>query len=355
MTFIKKSLSLNGHKPFHNIITNQQIAEIAEYNNILSLARHQAQIIIDNANLEANNIVSHANEQAQYILNTTNTECENKLQGMHFTTQNMLSEAEHQVQDILTNSEQKATQEVWNHASELINNLEQTHNKFYEHTHDLIKSILAVIIKKLTSNLEVQDRMQVIVEQVFAKAKEIEYATLFFSPKDFEHLPSFHIPQNWKLEKDNMLAEGLCRLVGAGGEWKTSITLIERKILETIDYNNDTSELYQKDYNQIPNTYELDNIEPIIPENTELKLVLEPELELESENSLNIPNILEEYTDNHQELKLEAELELKLEEQEENLYVNDEYQYNDDISNIESVDTDLNIIHENNNKPDKQG
>jgi F0F1-type ATP synthase membrane subunit b/b' len=270
MTFIKKNLSLNGHKPFHNIITNQQIAEIEEYNNILALAHHQAQTIIDNANLEANNIMQHANEQAQYILDTTNTECDNKRLDTEYAVKNMLSEAEHQVKDILTNSEHKATQEVWSYAQELINNLEQEHKKFYEHTHDLIKSILATIIKKLTSNLEVQDRMQIIVQQVFAKAQEIEYATLFFSPKDFENLPSFHIPQNWKLEKDNMLAEGLCRLVGAGGEWKTSITLIERKILEAIDYN-DTSELYQNDNNNISNEYELDS------ENPENELIEEKE------------------------------------------------------------------------------
>ena len=326
MTFIKKSLSLNGHKPFHNIITNRQIAEIEEYNNILALAHHQAQIIIDNANLEANNIVSHANEQAQYILNTTNNECENKLQEMQHTTQNMLSEAQHQVQDILTNSEQKATQEVWKHAQDLVNNLEQAQQKFYEHTHDLIKSILAAIIKKLTSNLDVQDRMQIIVQQVFAKAQEIEYATLFFSPKDFEHLPSFHIPQNWKLEKDNMLAEGLCRLVGAGGEWKTSISLIERKILEAIDYNNDTSELYQSDNNKLSNIYTLDNKE------TDLSL--------------------ENYTNNPQELELQhiehiEHIEDNLYEAPNNEYTHDEYQYNEqDINNTE---------HNDKSDTDKQG
>jgi F0F1-type ATP synthase membrane subunit b/b' len=324
MTFIKKNLSLNGHKPFHNIITNQQIAEIEEYNNILALARHQAQTIIDNANLEANNIVNHANEQSQYILNTTNTECENKLQEMQYTTQNMLSEAEHQVQDILTNSEHKATQEVWNHAGELINNLEQAHKKFYEHTHDLIKSILATIIKKLTSNLDVQDRMQVIVQQVFAKAQEIEYATLFFSPKDFENLPSFHIPQNWKLEKDNMLAEGLCRLVGAGGEWKTSITLIERKILEAIDYNKETSELYQIDNKQISNEYESDNKE------TGIEAIKEITADEDINNSLELESIEEYQNEENHEGKQEYK------------HSDDEYQYNDDISNTENDDINYN-------------
>jgi F0F1-type ATP synthase membrane subunit b/b' len=345
MTFIKKNLSLNGHKPFHNIVTNQQIAEIEEYNNILALARHQAQSILDNANLEANNIVNHANEQSQYILDTTNSECENKLQEMQYTTQNMLSEAEHQVQDILTNSEQKATQEVWSHAGELINNLEQAHKKFYEHTHDLIKSILATIIKKLTSNLDVQDRMQVIVQQVFAKAQEIEYATLFFSPKDFENLPSFHIPQNWKLEKDNMLAEGLCRLVGAGGEWKTSITLIERKILEAIDYNKDTSELYQTDNKQISNEYESDNKEP-------KNEIYQEEVITEeyTHNSLAPESIEEHPHENHEEYK-DGDVQENEDENENNN--DDEYQYNDDISDIENNENEDKTHNKSDN--DRQG
>jgi len=259
MTFIKKSLSLNGQQPFHNIITNQQIAEIAEYNNILALAHHQAQAIIDNANLEANNILSHANEQAQHILDTTTTECNNRTQEVEYTTQNMLEAANLQVQDILNNSEKKATQEVWSYAQELVEGLEEANKKFHENTHDLIKGILATIIKKLTSNLEIQDKMQIIVHQVFAKAQEIEFATLFFNPKDFEKLPSLHIPQNWKLEKDNMLDQGLCRLVGAGGEWKTSIALIERKMLEAIDYQHDSNmiiENNQNDSNLDTNTYD---------------------------------------------------------------------------------------------------
>lgn len=253
MTFIKKRLNLNGYQPFHNIITNRQIAEIEEYNNIIALAHHQAQNIIDNANLEANNIVSHANKQAKYILDIANSECENRLVEMTHRTQTMLGDAGHQVQDILLNSEQKATKDVWNHAQQLISSLEQTHQQFYQHTHELIKGILASIIKKLTSNLEVQDRMQIIVHQVFAKAQEVEYASLFFNPKDFEKLPSLHIPQNWKLEKDNMLEQGLCRLVGAGGEWKTSIALIEHKIIEAIEYNSDN--------NHIQNDYQVDTLE----------------------------------------------------------------------------------------------
>lgn len=260
MTFIKKKITLNGNKPFHNIITNRQIAEIEDYNNIIALANHQAQNILDNANLEANTIITKANEKAQYILDKTNLECEQKSKEVESLTRNMLNEAQHQVQDILLNSEKKATQEVWNHAQNLIANLEHTHSQFYNHTHDLIKGILAAIIKKLTSNLEVQDRMQIIVHQVFAKAQEIEYATLFFNPKDFEKLPELHIPQNWKLEKDNMLSEGLCRLVGAGGEWKTSIALIEDKMLEAIDYSSEnedtnTSQKEENDNNKLTNSY----------------------------------------------------------------------------------------------------
>jgi len=237
-SFIKKSFSLNGHQPFHNIITNKQINEIEEYNNIISLAYQQAQGILDNANLEANNIIEHANQQAQNILTLSQQEAEHKIANADEHTKNIIAEAEDKVQDIVDNSEQKATLEVWDKAADLINNLERAHNEFYIHTNDLIKNILATIIKRLTSSLDVQDKMQVLVTQVFAKAQEIEYATLFFNFSDFEQLPNLHIPMNWKVEKDNMLDKGWCRLVGAGGEWKTSIALIERKILESIEYKN---------------------------------------------------------------------------------------------------------------------
>jgi len=325
MTFIKKSFSLDGYQPFHSVINNQQIAQIEEYNNILSLARHQAQAMLDNANLEANNIITHANEQAGHILETTNNECAEKLEQTNLTVQTMISDAEHQVQDILLNSEQKATQEVWNHAKHLINNLEQAHQQFYEHTHDLVKNILAVIIKKLTSNLEVQDRMQIIVHQVFAKAQEIEYATLFFNPKDFEKLPSLHIPQNWKLEKDIMLEQGLCRLVGAGGEWKTSIHLIEQKMLEAIDYNSDND--------HIQNYSNIDNKELI--NNNEVDNYNDDEVETQSQNDLyqNNNNLQEENTQQdypqtnqtdveHNEENEENEEHKEYEEYEQQEYIN---------------------------------
>jgi F0F1-type ATP synthase membrane subunit b/b' len=237
MSFIKKSFSLHGHKPYNKIINNNQLHQIEEYNNIIDYSRHQAQNIIDEAQIQANNTIEHANQQAEHILKVTNNNVQSHLQQTQTDIQNMLAAANEQVQDILVNSQQRAAQEVWGKAAQLIEVLEQAHKQFYNNTQDIIQSILASIIKKLTSNLDLQDKMHVLVEQVFAKAKEVEYATLFLNSYDFKHRPEFHIPDTWKIEKDNMLEKGAIRLVGAGGEWKTSIKLIENKMLEAIAYD----------------------------------------------------------------------------------------------------------------------
>jgi vacuolar-type H+-ATPase subunit E/Vma4 len=234
MAFIKKSFSLNGHKPYDKVITNTQIGEIAKYNNILSKAWQHSQAIEEESQLQINTKIEEANTKASEILDLAQAKQEEIIFEATQKAQQMIQQAEYSVQDILTNSEHRASQEVWDKAEELILSLEQAHQKFYENGEELLNSILVSIIKKLTSNLELQDKMQVLVSQVFDKAKEVEYATLYFNAQDFEHLPSFRIPQTWKVEKDIMLDKGWCRLVGAGGEWKTSIALIERKLLQAI-------------------------------------------------------------------------------------------------------------------------
>lgn len=238
MTFIKKSFSLHGHKPYNKVVTNQQIGEIDQYNDILAKAWQHVQSIDEQAQLNVNQTIEDANNQAQSILDLAYQKQEKILQQASEQAKTMLEEAEYNVQDILVNSEHRVTQEIWNKAQELIDALERTQQQFYTHSEEILKSILATIIKKLTSNIEVQDRMQILVSQVFEKAKDVEYATLFFNPQDYENLPTFHIPQTWKIEKDIMLDKGWCRLVGAGGEWKTSIALIERKMLESVEYKS---------------------------------------------------------------------------------------------------------------------
>ena len=255
MTFIKKTFSLNGYKPYSKIITNEQINQIQEYNDILAKAVQDAQNIQEYAQIEANNIIEQANQQAQNILDKVEQHQQHILQQANQKASNLLEQAKHDVQDILTNSEHRATQEVWNKAEHLIQSLEKTHKQFYEQTEHIIKNILAVIIKKLTSNTDTQSQMQILVSQVFEKAKEVEYATLFFNPQDYEYLPTFYIPQTWKIEKDIMMDKGWCRLVGAGGEWKTSIALIERKMLEAIEYKPE--DIYT---NNVEEIYEVDNL-----------------------------------------------------------------------------------------------
>ncbi|MET0466865.1 MAG: HrpE/YscL family type III secretion apparatus protein [Chitinophagaceae bacterium] len=241
MTFIKKTFSLNGYKPYNKIITNEIIQQIQEYNDILAKATQDAQSVQEYAQIQANNIIEQANQKAKNILDTVEQHQQKILQQANQEANDLLQQAKHDVQDILTNSEHRAAQEVWDKAAELIQSLEQAHNKFYEHTEVLIQDILTDIIKKLTSNNDTQSQMQILVSQVFEKAKEVEYATLFFSPQDYEDLPTFHIPHTWKIEKDIMMDKGWCRLVGAGGEWKTSITLIERTLLQAIEAANDSS------------------------------------------------------------------------------------------------------------------
>lgn len=263
MSFIKKSFSLNAHKPYGKIIDNIQLMHIQEYNNIIAFANQQAQNIIAEAQIEANNIIEHANQQAEQILEITTTKTNHQIQEAKLNVQNMLSEANDQVKDILINSEHRATQEVWEQAKQLIEALQHINNQFYTNTEGLIQGILATIIKKLTSNLELQDKMQVLVNQIFNKAKDVEYATLFFNPNDYENCPEFHIPSTWKIEKDNMLESGEVRLVGAGGEWKTSIKLIEDKMLAAVNHDEKHSII---PYNSED---DIEGIENIINDNIE--------------------------------------------------------------------------------------
>ncbi len=239
MSFIKKKFNLNGHARFHSVIDNKQLHQIATYQSILSLAQQDAQVIIDSARIEANQIVEQANQSANDIINHAEKYQHDITQESEQKAHSLLEDANAQVVDIISNSEQNAAQQVWQEAQQLLEQLQQAHDYFYVQTQDLVKGLLATIIKRLTQNLSVQERMYILVDQVFAKAKDIEYASLFFSPKDFESLPKFHIPQTWKVEKDNMLDVGWVKLVGAGGEWKTSITSIQSKILKSIDYKGE--------------------------------------------------------------------------------------------------------------------
>jgi HrpE/YscL/FliH and V-type ATPase subunit E len=239
MSFIKKKFNLNGHAIFHSIIDNKQLYGIDQYHSILSLAQQDAQNIIDAAHIEANQMIEHANQNAHDIVNRAEEYQASVIQDAEQNAQTLLQNANEQVIDIISNSEHNAAQQVWDQAQHMIEQLQNAHNHFYEQTKDLVKGLLATIIKRLTQNLTVQERMYILVDQVFEKAKNIEYATLFFSAKDFQNLPEFHIPQTWKIEKDNMLDVGWVKLVGAGGEWKTSITSIQSKILKAIDYQGE--------------------------------------------------------------------------------------------------------------------
>jgi hypothetical protein len=270
MSFIKKKFNLNGHAIFHSIIDNKQLYGIDQYHSILSLAQQDAQNIIDAAHIEANQMIEHANQNAHDIVNRAEEYQASVIQDAEQNAQTLLQNANEQVIDIISNSEHNAAQQVWDQAQHMIEQLQNAHDHFYEQTKDLVKGLLATIIKRLTQNLTVQERMYILVDQVFEKAKNIEYATLFFSAKDFQNLPEFHIPQTWKIEKDNMLDVGWVKLVGAGGEWKTSITSIQSKILKAIDYQGEALIHIPddvKEYIPEPNAIETIEIEAISNEN----------------------------------------------------------------------------------------
>lgn len=245
MSLIKKKFSLNDYIAYDKVLDNKTLKQIEEYNNILLMAQKKHQEIVNNAMAEKRVILANANQQAQEILYTAQQTASENLEKNTANIENMLAVANEQVQDIILNSKQRASEEIWDKANDLLQALNQEREQFYTHTFDLIEDTIKAIIKKLTTNLDVQDKMHVLVNQLFEKAKEVQNATLFFNPDDFDNLPSLHIPQNWCVEKDITMDKGWCRLVGAGGEWKTSIALIERKIIQSLNVdlqNNIVSE-----------------------------------------------------------------------------------------------------------------
>jgi hypothetical protein len=228
----------------HDILNNDQLADIGEYNRILDLARQQALVIIQTGELEAATIIEQAQaelnqhqEQALDLLQQVEAQNTQKISETQVTIEAMLNEATGSVQNIIDNSEQTTSKAVWEKAQDLIAKLEQERASFYSNAQDVIKFSLVQIIKKITTDLDMQSKMHILAGQIFDKAREVEIATLYFSAKDFTDLPQFNIPQGWKVDKDIMLESGACRLVGAGGEWKTSINIIERKILQAFECN----------------------------------------------------------------------------------------------------------------------
>jgi HrpE/YscL/FliH and V-type ATPase subunit E len=224
------------------IINNQQLADIGEYNNILAIARQESINIVNTAQEQANNLIEDANEQlsqtqqqALDLLQQVEAQNNAQIAETQAKIDAMLSEATGSVQDIIDNSEQTTSKAVWANAQDLIAKLEQERIFLYDNTQQIIKSILSKIVHKITVDLDTQSKLHILAGQIFDKAREVELATLYFSAKDFADLPQFNIPQGWKVDKDMMLESGSCRLVGAGGEWKTSINIIERKILTAIE------------------------------------------------------------------------------------------------------------------------
>jgi vacuolar-type H+-ATPase subunit E/Vma4 len=238
MSLIKKKILLDNYTAYDKVIDNHTLNQIENYNNILDMANFKAEQIINQALEAKQKLLDEANQEAQNILYEAEQQSTTNLEQSTIQIEKMIAVANEKVQDIIVNSEQRTRQEVWEQASNLIDSLNSTKQEFYDNTQDLIDNIIKVIIKKLTTDLDTQDKMRVLVAQVFEKAKEIEVATLFFNPKDFEILPTLHIPHTWKVEKDIMLDAGWCRLVGAGGEWKTSIAFIERKIIQSLNLDN---------------------------------------------------------------------------------------------------------------------
>jgi len=243
MSLIKKKILLDNYTAYDKVIDNHTLNQIENYNNILDTANFKANQILNQALEDKEKLLDEANQEAQNILYEAQQQSSTNLKQTTLHIEQLIAAANDKVQDIIVNSEQRTRQEVWDQAIELIDALNNTKQEFYTNTQDLIDNIIKVIIKKLTTDLETQDKMRVLVAQVFEKAKEIEIATLFFNPKDFENLPSLHIPHTWKVEKDIMLDAGWCRLVGAGGEWKTSIAFIERKIIQSLNLDNTNNTL----------------------------------------------------------------------------------------------------------------
>lgn len=238
MSLIKKKIFLDNCTAYAAVIDNHTLNQLENYNSIIDKANFKAKQIINQALEEKQKLLDESNQQAHNILDEAKQQSNANLEQTTAQVAQMIEAANKQVEDIIANSEQRTKQEVWNQAKELIDALNSTKQEFYTNTQDLIDNIIKVIIKKLTTDLDTQSKMQVLVTQIFEKAKEIEEATLFFNPQDFELLPTLHIPHTWKVEKDIMLDIGWCRLVGAGGEWKTSITFIERKILQSLNLDN---------------------------------------------------------------------------------------------------------------------
>jgi hypothetical protein len=234
--------TINYQHSHQGIIDNKQLSAIGEYNNIIDIARQEAINIINNAQAQADSIIEDANEQliqtqqqALDLLHQVEAQNITKVEETQIQIDLMLSDATGSVQNIIDNSEQTTSKAVWANAQDLIGKLEQERLFLYDNTQQIIKSILAKIVKKITVDLDSQSKMHILAGQIFDKAREVELATLYFSAKDFSELPQFNIPQGWRVDKDMMLESGSCRLVGSGGEWKTSINIIERKILQAIE------------------------------------------------------------------------------------------------------------------------
>jgi vacuolar-type H+-ATPase subunit E/Vma4 len=243
MSLIKKKILLDNYITYDKVLDNNTLSQIENYNDILESANFKAKQILNQAIQHKQQILDTANQEAQNIVYEAQQQASENLDRNNQAVQSMLEAANDQVEDILINSEQRANQDVWSKASELINALNHANQVFYTNTQELINNLIKTIIKKLTTDLDTQSKMHILSTQIFEKAKEIEVATLFFNPKDFEELPSLHIPHTWKVEKDLMLDSGWCRLVGAGGEWKTSIAFIERKIIEGLKLDNTDNNL----------------------------------------------------------------------------------------------------------------
>lgn len=243
MNLIKKKILLDNYAAYDKVIDNHTLNQIENYNNIIDTANFKANQIINQALEEKQKLLDQANQEAQNILYEAQQQSNANLEQSTAHIEKMIAAANEKVEDIIVNSEHRAKQEIFNQASGLLDALNSAKQEFYTNTQALMDNIIKVIIKKLTTDLDAQNQMHVLVTQIFEKAKEIEAATLFFNPHDFELLPTLHIPHTWKIEKDIMLDIGWCRLVGAGGEWKTSIAFIERKIIQTLNLDNTENDL----------------------------------------------------------------------------------------------------------------
>lgn len=238
MSLVKKKFSLDNYIIYDKVIDNRTLNQLEDYRNIIQSAKFEYEQILNQAQIDKQQILDEANQEAQEILYNAQQQANENLEANTKNVEKMLQVANEQVEDIIKNSEQRTSDLVLDQAKDLLDSLNEAKQQFYTHTFELINDTLKLIIKKLTTNLDVQDKMHVIVNQVFDKAKEVSEAILYFNPEDFENLPKLHIPQTWKIDKDITMDKGWCRLVGAGGEWKTSISLVERKLLESLNLDN---------------------------------------------------------------------------------------------------------------------